>query len=206
MLLGIIVAINVIIWFIYWIVVLTFPPLTLFLAFVMWLLLWPAVLIIPPASYIAGWLFICLLIVLTVLLFIISLIVCVGSLILPIGCCTLVLISGPVLALKVPYFILVSFYYNPIDMWANIKRSVLQYKKIIRIVEKCLNEFSNDNDNDNGNHEVDNQDIRKFDYWSLFIARCTDKSREIQLMKWIHPDDVMGMSSTATLAIPLFGI
>ena len=42
----------------------------------------------------------------------------------------------------------------------------------------------------------------KIDYWNLFVKRCIQESKSIQEKNWISPDDVMSVSSTATIAIP----
>ena len=40
------------------------------------------------------------------------------------------------------------------------------------------------------------------DYWEQFVDRCVVESAKIQSLNWISPDDVMSVSSTATIAIP----
>ena len=42
----------------------------------------------------------------------------------------------------------------------------------------------------------------KIDYWNLFVKRCIQESKSIQEKNWISSDDVMSVSSTATIAIP----
>ena len=39
-------------------------------------------------------------------------------------------------------------------------------------------------------------------YWDQFVERMKEESLKIQTINWISPDDVMGVSSTATVAIP----
>ena len=46
------------------------------------------------------------------------------------------------------------------------------------------------------------EDDRIFDYWNLFIERCVQESMDIQRKNWILTDDVVSISSTATIAIP----
>ena len=46
------------------------------------------------------------------------------------------------------------------------------------------------------------EDDRIFDYWKLFIERCVQESMDIQRKNWILTDDVVSISSTATIAIP----
>ena len=40
------------------------------------------------------------------------------------------------------------------------------------------------------------------DYWTQFVERMKEESLKIQRLNWISPDDVIGVSSTATVAIP----
>ena len=42
----------------------------------------------------------------------------------------------------------------------------------------------------------------KIDYWNLFVERCVQESMDIQKKNWISTDDVVSISSTATIAIP----
>jgi hypothetical protein len=42
----------------------------------------------------------------------------------------------------------------------------------------------------------------KIDYWNLFIERCVQESKDIQRKNWISTDDVVSISSNATIAIP----
>ena len=46
------------------------------------------------------------------------------------------------------------------------------------------------------------EDDRIFDYWNLFIERCVQESMDIQRKNWLSTDDVVSISSTATIAIP----
>ena len=46
------------------------------------------------------------------------------------------------------------------------------------------------------------EDDRIIDYWNLFIERCVQESMDIQRKNWISTDDVVSISSTATIAIP----
>ena len=43
---------------------------------------------------------------------------------------------------------------------------------------------------------------RKIEYWNLFFQRCVQESMDIQRKNWISTDDVVSISSTATIAIP----
>ena len=43
---------------------------------------------------------------------------------------------------------------------------------------------------------------RKIDYWNLFVERCIQESKDIQKKNWISTDDVVSISSNATIAIP----
>ena len=110
------ILMTTIMWILGLVLVLTIPPGTFLLVFMVWLVLWPLVFILPPILYIAGWIFI--IFGLPFLYIVLWCLILAG----PWVFAALGSVSGPILALKIPFFMLTSSYYNPVAMWSNISR------------------------------------------------------------------------------------
>ena len=113
-------------WLLGFSLVLTVPPATFLLALLAWLLGWILAISLLPVLYLAGWIFIifglpCLyLLVWVVMLTTPWLLSSLGSL------------SGPDLALKIPFFIIASKFYNPLELGRSLRSSVRLVAGILR--------------------------------------------------------------------------
>jgi len=194
------ILMTFIMWIIGLIFVLTIPPATFLLAFLVWILCWSLVISLPPVFYIAGWIFIIFGIpILYVLLWCFIL---VGPWIFSI----LGSVSGPLLAFKIPFTMMTTTYYNPVEMWSNMRRSLIQIAKVLRSVDKMTGKLSICNIRliPGGSETVESvrEERGQINYWSLYISRCIKESRRIQSLGWLSHDDILAVSSTATIAIP----
>ena len=191
-------------WTLGFILVLIIPPATFIAVFILWILLWPIVIVLPPVLYIFGW--ISIIFGLPILYVIVWCLI----LTLPWIFSGLGLISGPFLALAVPFAMLYHNNYNPIDMWANAKRSLIKGHKIVKSADRwtatlsiCdIRIFPGNFSEDSNTEAATEEDTGPIDYWELYVDRCIKESKIIQTRKWISPDDVMALSSTATVAVP----
>eukprot|EP00091_Calanus_sinicus_P002669 TRINITY_DN12765_c0_g1_i1.p1 TRINITY_DN12765_c0_g1~~TRINITY_DN12765_c0_g1_i1.p1 ORF type:complete len:273 (-),score=82.37 TRINITY_DN12765_c0_g1_i1:218-1036(-) len=115
-------------------------------------------------------------------------------------------VSGPVLALKIPFTMLKSNYYNPVEMWSNMRRGLAQVTQILKDVDRKTASLSIGHvkliKGDTEDEESFKEERGKIDYWDLFITCCIKESKQIQTLGWISQDDVTSASSTSTIAIP----
>ena len=155
---------------------LTLPTIAFALAPLVWLVLWPVVFTLPPVLYIAGWIFNifglpCLYIV-----------VWAGILIFPWVFVAFGSLTGPLLAIRIPISIVSSFFYNPLDIWSNIKKALSEIPKILKSVDRFTSKFSlvkffivQPTDD-----QVQPTERKVIKYWDLFIVRCINESKNIQ--------------------------
>merc|ERR1719318_1123456 len=99
-----------------------------------------------------------------------------------------------------------SNYYNPVEMWSNMRRGLAQVTRILKHVDRKTASLSIGHikliKGDTEDEENFKEETGKIDYWGLFIARCMKESKQIQTLGWISQDDVTSASSTSTIAIP----
>jgi len=191
---------STIMWILGLVLVLTIPPTTFILVLLVWLVFWPAVIVLPPILYMAGWIFIIFgLPLLYILLWCLILV-------LPWVFVVAGAVCGPLISLKVPFVMLTYNYYNPVDMWSNMRRAFLKIPKMLKSLDKMTASLSLGNirffKGNDEEEERSKEDNRKTDYWSLFIIRCIKESKKIQNLGWISKEDIMGASATSVLAIP----
>merc|ERR1719232_2053073 len=107
--------------FIFWVLglllVLTIPPLSFLLALLAWLAGWLVVIPLWPLLYVAGWVFIIFGLPCLYLLVWVAILVC------PWLLSVFGALSGPIIALKVPFFIISANFYNPMELGNSIKES-----------------------------------------------------------------------------------
>jgi len=191
------ILLTFIMWCVGFVLVATIPPATFFIVFLIWVVLWIFVITLPPLLYILGWIFIIFGLPFLYILTWCLILIC------PWVFCALGSCSGPLLAFKVPFVMLKANFYNPMEMWSNMKKGLKNVPKIIKGVDKVTGKLS----------------IKKFfffeqileerkveriqvDYWDLFIKQCIKESHNIQNQDWLSPDDIMSASATSTIAIP----
>jgi len=93
-------------------------------------------------------------------------------------------------------------------MWDNARRSLIKGYKICRNIDRWTTKLSFFKirifcgDDYIENEPKIKEETRHIDYWDLFIQRCIQESKNIQRKNWISSDDVLSVSSTATIAIP----
>ena len=93
-----------------------------------------------------------------------------------------------------------------LDTVKNSGKALHDGVKLVKMVnnwtrEICKGELSwTGTANQNDENKSNPADI--IDYWKLFEERCKAESLIIQNKKWISPDDVLSVSSTATIAVP----
>ena len=95
-----------------------------------WIVYWPLVICLPPIIYIAGWIFI--IFGLPILYIVLWCMILVG----PWVFVALGSVSGPILALKIPFTMLKYNYYNPVEMWSNMRRGMAQVTRILKYVDR----------------------------------------------------------------------
>ena len=191
------------IWVVGLALVIVVPPLTFILGFVAWVVCWVPVFVLPPVLYLAGWLFIIFgLPALYVLLWGLILVapwvfVALGSL------------TGPVLALAIPFELLYYNFYNPVEMWSGIKRSLRKIPSILLGVDRwtaslALGRFrlSCGAEEEDPVAQEAKRERTRIDYWDLYVDRCRREARRIQSLGWLSADDIEAASSTACIAIP----
>ena len=95
-----------------------------------------------------------------------------------------------------------------LEMWSNAGKALQQIGKIITAMDRwtaklALGNFKISCKDDEA---LEDQPVKKekviLDYWEQFVDRCVVESAKIQSLHWISPEDVMSVSSTATIAIP----
>ena len=190
-------------WILGLVLVLTIPPATFLMGFILWLLLWPIVIIAPPIMYIGGW------IAIVLGLPILYVFTWCSILIGPWVICILGSVMGPLLALYIPFCMIVYNNFNPIGIWDNARSSLVKGYKVCRAVDRCTTKYSlcklrifcGDNPVEDGPKDL-KEDRVAIDYWNLYTQRCIQESKSIQTKNWLSPDDVLSVSSTSTIAIP----
>ena len=133
---------------------------------------WAPVFALPPLLYVAGWLFIIFgLPAMYVLLWGLVLVapwvlVVLGSL------------SGPLLSLAIPFELLYYNFYNPVEMWSGIKRSLRKIPAILRGVDRWTASLSlgrfrlSRQTEDPVTTESEGRTKRvRIDYWDLYVRR-----------------------------------
>ena len=179
--------------------VLTVPPLTFLLGFLAWVACWIPVLLGLPLLYLAGWIFI--IFGLPSLYILLWALILVGPWVLSI----LGALAGPVLALKIPLDMLYNNFYNPVEMWSGIKRSLLEVPDMLKRLDKwtaslALSRFRFCNSNPRS--KKGNSEKVHINYWDLFIDRCKMEACRSQDLGWFSEDDIQAASPTAMIAIP----
>ena len=189
-------VLTIIMWICGLILVLTIPPLSFLLAFIAWMACWVFVITAPPIFYVFGWILI--IFGMPILYVLIWVLVLIGPWIFVAGG----MISGPCLALKIP-FANIKKMYNPVQMWSSIKKSLVMPYYITVSVDRFTGKFS----------------LRKFklfnspepevktttsmrDYWELYIESCIKVTRAILVEGWLAKDDVLSASPTTMIAVP----
>ena len=190
------------------VLVLTIPPLTFLVGFALWIIFWPTVIAVPPILYIGGWFLI--IFGLPILYVLLWCSVIIGPWIF----CLVGSLMGPLLALSIPFCMLAYNNYNPINMWDNARRSLVKGYKICRSIDRCTTKYSffkfrifcgdnyNPSDDNVPSQKTQREERGTIDYWNLFTQRCIEESKNIQRKKWITTDDILSVSSTATIALP----
>ena len=182
--------------------VLTIPPATFLAGFVLWVLAWPIVIVAPPVLYIVGWALI--IFGLPILYVFLWCAILVG----PWLMCAIGSITGPVLALRVPSCMLAYTRYNPIIIWDNSRRALVKGYKICRAIDRWTTKSSFCKirifcgDNPDNLQKEEKEERGSIEYWILYTQRCIQESRAIQTKNWLSSDDILSVSSTATIAIP----
>eukprot|EP00092_Neocalanus_flemingeri_P014434 GFUD01015573.1.p1 GENE.GFUD01015573.1~~GFUD01015573.1.p1 ORF type:complete len:737 (+),score=107.38 GFUD01015573.1:170-2380(+) len=194
------ILLTSIMWVLGLILVLTIPPGTFLLALLVWILGWIPVFILPPVFYILGWIFIIFgLPVLYILLWGLILVgpwvfVVLGSL------------SGPLLALQIPFAMLTNNFYNPVEMWSSIKHGLAKVLKIFRSVDRVTANLSIGkvrlSSSDTIEEDTRVEERGNINYWDLYIERCIKEARRIRNLGWISQDDIESASSSSMIAIP----
>ena len=93
-------------------------------------------------------------------------------------------------------------------MWSNVGKALHQIVKITTSMDRWTARLALGNVKINcRDQDIDEERPAKkekviIDYWEQFVDRCVVESAKIQSLNWISPDDVMSVSSTATIAIP----
>ena len=188
-----------IMWILGLVLVLSIPPCTFLLGLLAWLALWIPVLVLPPLLYIAGWIFI--IFGLPVLYILVWVLVLAG----PWAFSALGLVSGPLLALNIPFKFIYKNIYNPLEMWSGIKQGLLGVPEIIHSVDRVTGNLSLGKikffkaDSVFGAQESKRVKIA---YWDLYISRCKEEARKIQTQGWMLEEDILAASSAAMIAIP----
>ena len=95
-----------------------------------------------------------------------------------------------------------------LEMWSNAGKALQQIGKIITAMDRWTAKLALGNFklNCKDDEALEERSVKKekviIDYWEQFVDRCVVESAKIQSLHWISPEDVMSVSSTATIAIP----
>ena len=190
-------------WILGFILVLTIPPATFLTVFLLWLIFWPVVILAPPVLYLLGWILIIFGLPVSYVLLWCSILV--GPWIF----CAVGSLTGPILALQIPFCMMAYNRYNPIIIWDNARRSLSKGYKNCRAIDRyttrlsfCkIRVFCGDNPIDEASEEV-KESRGAIEYWDLYAQKCVEESKIIQTKNWLSSDDILSVSPTASIAVP----
>ena len=180
--------------------VLTVPPATLLLGLLLWLAGWLLVLPLWPLLYLAGWLFILFCLPSLYLLVWVAIMIC------PWLLSALGALSGPLLALRVPIFIISANFYNPLELGASLAASVRLCPAILRILDRWTGSLALGGwrltraEADPALLEPKKAEPLK--YWPLVVERGRAARAEIVGQGWLQDEDIASASAVSMIAVP----
>ena len=168
-----------------------------------WILGWAVAILLPPTIYILYWI---------TLLFVIPICYTVAwvlgfcfTLFFPWPTTALAMLSGPFLALKVPFVVFKFNLLNPGEMDLSFKMGIRMPKDILKEVDRqtgkiTLPEVTLWSQPKEEVKEVET--FTDFDYWQLFYDRATEEMTKIVEKNWLTVEDIEEASATSMIAIP----
>ena len=188
-------------WLLGLVLVLTVPPATLLLTFLLWLAGWLVVLPLWPLLYLAGWLFILLCLPCLYLLLWAAIIVA------PWLLSALGALSGPLLALRVPVFIIAANFYSPLEMGNSLADSLRLCPAILRRLDRWTGSLALGGWRlTRAEAEAELQREKKteevLDYWPLVVGRGRAARAEIVCQGWLQEEDIASASAVSMIAVP----
>ena len=179
---------SVITWVLCWVVVLALPPAC-------YLITWASLLVLLPASYTVLWLF--------------GFTVAVLS---PWGPLLVLMVSGPILAFKVPYIVFKHNLLNPHELDISFKKGIKKPLIIAKDLDRLTKTYAfrkwsiwEHPEEEQNIHPIE-EIFREIDYWGLFFERSTQEVLKVTTKNWLTQDDIAEASSTAMVAIPGFTV
>ena len=203
------IAITFLFWLVGYVGVIGFTVGALLVGFVLWILGWAIAIVVPPVIYIGTWITV-LFIIPTSYTFAWIVGFC-FTLLYPWPCMVLAMLTGPFLALKVPFVFFKNNLLNPGELDQSIKTALRMPWEILKDVDRQTGKLSLSNLTLCTHPVEEEREIKElethtnFDYWGHVENKCKKEVARVLEKNWFTSEDIEEQVKTM-VAIPGFTV